>query len=436
LPSYMSNLLRPRAAAGLPEARPGPGPGAPLMAAVGFAALTWLLGAAGLGTWLPAAVGVAAALWTLSLCQRRALSRRPAPIEPVPVPAAEPQRPAAAPVLVPVADAAADQGAEPARVLLDSVEPAYPLLCRHLKRVVTETEDASLSIMGSIRKIDDEVGTFSAYAAASQTDAARLAEDSRGDIADNEKTLKELESYLNAYLEQRETALAADEARVGRLAMQARQLVASTQLIRDVSLQTRLLSLNAAIEAAHAGVSGKGFAVIADAIRGLSSQSDAAARQIGSEIDSIAVALTDETDRKSRTAAVAQERVKLHGILDQVGKVRAQYLDLQTVHHDVVGSIAQTSERLGRLTMNAMGSIQFQDVTRQQIEHVIGTLGKIERCSQALRNPDADPAAAAVFSIDDMLDEYVMEQQRSDHRDATRDADTREQAPAPAIELF
>lgn len=118
---------------------------------------------------------------------------------------------------------------------------------------------------GLIRELEREVHEITEYTevmlSTSQTANHNTSKGSQAVIALREVSEHSRESVNKMYL-----ALA-------QLINQSKDIFRITKSITDISNQTNILSLNAAIEAARAGAYGKGFAVIADEVRQLSDQS-------------------------------------------------------------------------------------------------------------------------------------------------------------------
>jgi len=90
---------------------------------------------------------------------------------------------------------------------------------------------------------------------------------------------------------------------VTNLVQKSDDIAQAITIIDQISFQTNILSLNAAVEAATAGEAGKGFAVVAQEVRNLASRSADAAK----EIKDVVVSIQEETARmKSSSDIVAK----------------------------------------------------------------------------------------------------------------------------------
>ncbi len=258
---------------------------------------------------------------------------------------------------------------KPIAKLLSERVQIIPVLTNQLNDVTQQTESAALDIgekfMSIVQRARNQAKkasvAFGRFAGNGGSSSESLTDLSKKALSDVIESLREMTAVTRQTLNDMEIIM--------EDAGHIKKIVAEIEYIAD---QINLLALNAAIEAARAGEHGRGFAIVADEVRRLSDRSNTAADEIKKLITKVETDIkviyskteksaTESSARSSKAEVVVEDALKKIDDIINETKIKLNEMGAET-------------ESLAKDISSIVISMQFQDITRQRIEHVVEPL--------------------------------------------------------------
>lgn len=242
---------------------------------------------------------------------------------------------------------------------------------------------ALASLGGLIRSVADsaaEIRTGSSEIAQASEDLARRTESNAASLEETSAAIQQMDGRLKASaVAASETVGRADQAiatvsggrgladeavqAMGRVSESAKGIDSVIEGLDKIAFQTRVLAMNAAVEAGRAGEAGRGFAVVADLVSALAMRAEEEAKRARDQLT------VTQTDIVTAVDAVGQVDSALQAISADVGEV-----------HQLLASMASDNQAQALAITEINSAIASMDQATQQ------NAAMVEETSAASRN--------------------------------------------------
>jgi twitching motility protein PilJ len=179
--------------------------------------------------------------------------------------------------------------------------------------------------------------------------------------------------------------------RIKRLGESSQEIGSIVELINDISEQTNILALNAAIQAASAGEAGRGFAVVADEVQRLAERASNATKRIEALVQTIQ---SDTNEAVSSMEQTTAEVVAGARLAEDAGLALGEIEKVSNDLADLIQNISQAARQQSTAATNITATMSvIQEITTQTSQGANQTaesIGNLAQLAADLRRSVAD----------------------------------------------
>lgn len=218
-----------------------------------------------------------------------------------------------------------------------------------LAREIDQILDSTRSIQTTLEGLGSSISQGASAAEESAEATRHMADLTRHGLQESGQavaTVRQLQQQTNLTAERLESLM-------GHI-LQVNEV---SQVIGEIADRTGLLSLNAAIEAAHAGAFGRGFAVVAEEVRKLADRTSRQTQEIGALLEAIRRDLDPAREAMDRSLALASEtRTQVESVEQRFAGI-ADLADTAAGHVSSIAQSASEEHAAARTLVEASGRL-------------------------------------------------------------------------------
>jgi len=179
--------------------------------------------------------------------------------------------------------------------------------------------------------------------------------------------------------------------RIKRLGESSQEIGSIVELINDISEQTNILALNAAIQAASAGEAGRGFAVVADEVQRLAERASNATKRIETLVQTIQSDTNEAVSSMEQTTSEVVAGARLaEDAGTALGEIEKVSSDLSGLIQGISSAAQQQSGAAANITQTMNTIQQITSQTTQGANQTAQSIGNLAQLAADLRRSVAD----------------------------------------------